>query len=388
MKILLTSDWYAPAINGVVTSIVNLRRGLEARGHETRILTLSQIHHSYAEGGVTYIGSFPAGIIYPGARLRTAFGRKEIRELLEWGPDIVHSNCEFNTFLLAKKIASHLDIPLVHTYHTVYENYTHYFSPSKKWGRKMVKALTRRIARQTDALIAPTGKVKKLLADYHVFQPIYVIPTGIDQEHFQPRPGERAAVRAKLGIPSDHTVLIFVGRLAKEKNCGELIQAVSRFRDAKITLLFVGDGPCRGELEEQVENLGLSGKVIFTGMVPPEEISLYYHAGDLFVSASTSETQGLTYLEAVADSLPLLCRKDACLNGVLLDGVNGWNYKTQDEFSDRLKLFLEYPDIREEMSREAARISRGFSISSFAQNAEQVYREQIALHQMAKEELA
>lgn len=121
----------------------------------------------------------------------------------------------------------------------------------------------------------------------------------------------------------------------------------------------------------------LEDRVIFTGMVSPEEVSSYYHTGDLFVSASVSETQGLTYLEAISSSLPLLCRQDMCLDGVLLDGVNGWQYKTQGEFSEHLKVFLEHPEIRDRLSYEATRISREFSISSFAENAERVYREQI-----------
>lgn len=386
MKILLTSDWYTSAINGVVTSIRNLRMGLEARGHEVRILTLSQDRHSYTEDNVTYIGSLPAGVVYPGARLGNVLAKKEIRELVKWAPDIVHSNCEFSTFPLAKKIASCLDIPLVHTYHTVYENYTHYVSPSEKWGRKMVRVLTRRIAAQTNALIAPTEKVRKLLMNYRVFQPIYVVPTGIDIERFRVKNGEREMTRKELGIPKEHTVLVFVGRLAKEKNCGELLEAVSGCNHAKVTLLFVGDGPCRRELEEQAANLGLGDRVVFTGMVPPNEVSRYYHAGDLFVSASSSETQGLTYLEALSASLPLLCRRDACLDGVLLDGVNGWQYQTQEEFLDRLKLFLTYPEMKDEMSLEAIRSSMEFDVAAFAENVEEVYQKQIRWHQMVKRE--
>ena len=382
MKILLTSDWYASAVNGVVTSIRNLRMGLEAMGHEVRILTLSQNHHSYTEDGVTYIGSLPAGIVYPGARLGNVLAKKEVCELVKWNPDIIHSNCEFSTFPLARKIASYLDIPLVHTYHTVYENYTHYVSPSEKWGKRVVRVLTRRIASQTDAIIAPTQKVKRLLMDYHVFTPIHVVHTGIDIDCFRAQNEEREMTRKELGILAGHTVLIFVGRLAKEKNCGELLKAVSECNHADVALLFVGDGPCRGELEKQAADLGLGNRAFFAGMAPPEEVSRYYHAGDLFVSASSSETQGLTYLEALSSSLPLLCRKDECLDGVLLDGVNGWQYQTQEEFLDRLELFLAHPEIKDALSHEAIRSSHGFTVAAFAKNAEQVYRQQIAHHQL------
>ena len=101
MKILITTDWYSPAVNGVVTSVLNLRRELELRGHEVRVLTLSQDLHSSVQDGVTRIGSVAAGLVYPGVRLRTALAGRWVRELVEWGPDVVHSQCEFSTFFLA-----------------------------------------------------------------------------------------------------------------------------------------------------------------------------------------------------------------------------------------------------------------------------------------------
>ena len=168
MKILITSDWYLPAVNGVVTSVKNLRRELEARGHEVRVLTLSQNRHSCRKDGVTCLGSVAAGLIYPGARLRTALAGKWVREIVEWGPDVVHSQCEFSTFFLARRIAEELDIPLVHTYHTVYEDYTHYFSPNVRFGKKAAAVFTRWAASHTDCLIAPTAKVRLLLQGYGV----------------------------------------------------------------------------------------------------------------------------------------------------------------------------------------------------------------------------
>lgn len=375
MKVLLTSDWYIPAINGVVTSILNLQRGLEQLGHEVRILTLSQSSHSHYKDGVTYIGSMPAGIVYPGARLRLTPSEKLIKELLEWKPDIVHSNCEFSTFRLARRISEELDIPLIHTYHTVYENYTHYFSPIKKFGAKAVKALSCYIARQTDCMIAPTEKVKNLLMGYGVEKPVYVIPTGIEREMFAQTDldTDGKEIRRKFGIPEENTVLISVGRLAKEKNCGELLYTLSRFRNKPLTLLMIGDGPCRPELEELSHKLDLEKQVIFAGMVRPEDICRYYHAGDIFVSASTSETQGLTYLEALASGLPLLCRRDDCLSGVLTDGVNGWQYANLSEFSDRLAWFMEHSDLYTGFHLRALESSQKFSVEAFARHAVQVY---------------
>lgn len=379
MKILLTSDWYMPAVNGVVVSVQNLRRGLEARGHEVRILTLSQTARSHSEAGVTYIGSLNAGAVYPGARLRFSFGGKWVKDLLDWGPDIVHSNCEFSTFWLACGIARRLDIPLVHTYHTVYENYTHYISPGKIWEKKAVCGLSRLTAGHTDCLAAPTEKVRRLLRGYGISVPIYVNPTGIELEKYRCPDREMTGkqMREKLKIPGKHMVLLFVGRLAKEKNCEELLRVMAQFRGREVTLLLVGDGPYRGILEKQACALGLGRQVVFAGMVPPEQTGAYYQAGDVFVSASASETQGLTYLEALASGLPLLCRRDAYLQGVLIDGFNGWSYCSEQDFAGRLNRFIDSPDMRILYQKHAVRTAARFSAADFAERTEKIYRETI-----------
>ena len=135
LKILITTDWYEPVINGVVTSVVTLKEQLERLGCEVRILTLSENGQEGREGAVYYLSSVDASRIYPGARAAFPSGRC-LEELLSWKPDLIHSQCEFSSFLAAKRIAGKTGIPIVHTYHTVYEDYTHYFSAGKPWGRR------------------------------------------------------------------------------------------------------------------------------------------------------------------------------------------------------------------------------------------------------------
>lgn len=380
MKILITSDWYSPAVNGVVTSVKNLRRELEDLGHEVRVLTLSQSRRSYERQGVTYIGSVTAGLVYPGARLRTALAGKWVRKLVEWGPDVVHSQCEFSTFFLARRIAEELDIPLVHTYHTVYEDYTHYFSPSVHFGKKAAAVFTRWAASHTDCLIAPTAKVRLLLQDYGVQKPVFVVPSGIDLRHFrnEPDPFRSAVLRASLDIPRDRTVLVFVGRLAEEKRVDELLRFRAGMGPGGVTLLLVGDGPDRRRLESIAADLGLEAPdVVFAGMVPAEQVADWYQLGDLFVSASTSETQGLTYAEALAAGVPVLCRADPCLLGVVRDGENGWQYRDEADFRGKLESFLARPHRREAMARAARETGEEYSARRFAQRVEAIYLEQI-----------
>ena len=381
MKILITTDWYTPAVNGVVTSVKNLQRELEHRGHEVRILTLSQNLHSWSRDGVTAIGSVDAGRIYPGARLRTAMAGRWVRELLAWRPDVIHSQCEFSTFFMARRIAEELDIPLIHTYHTVYEDYTHYFSPSIRMGRCAVAAFSRWVSGQTDCMIAPTGKVRGLLQGYGVRCPVFVVPTGIDLRRFQQAgdPMRRAVLRASLGIPADHTVLVCVGRLAEEKNIQELLRLRASLGSRPVTLLLVGDGPDRPRLERVAQELGLAAPaVIFAGMVAPEEVPDWYRLGDLFVSASSSETQGLTYIEALAAGVPALCRADPCLEGVIQEGENGWQYHSPGEFRQRLEAFLSQPETHDALRRQAAESAEQFSAQRFAERAERIYQMQLA----------
>ena len=375
MKVLITSDLYIPSINGVVASILSLKQGLEERGHEVRILTLSPTMHSYVEGDVTYIGSLNAGKVYPGARLRYALAHPLLQDLIEWKPDVVHSNCELSTFLMARQIAKKTGAPLVHTYHTVYEDYTHYFSPSKRVGKSIVKRLSRVIAHRTDTIIVPSVKILNLLEGYDITTPLKVIPTGIDQKKFSEHTElDIAAMRKECGIPEGNSVAISIGRLAKEKNIEQLIEYMKAFVGEPVTLLIIGDGPYRGQLEKRAEESGVpKSQIVFYGAVPPSEVGKYYHMGDIFVSASTSETQGLTYFEALSCGLPVLARRDACLDGVIDPGRNGWEFDDCVDFEEHLRWYITNKADHVRMHEAALETGAKFSIQAFAESIENVY---------------
>ena len=388
MRVLLTTDWNPTSVNGVVTSVNNLKKGLEDRGHEVRVLTLSNTQHSYIEEDYYYMGSANAQLIYPGLRVRTTLSHPMVKEILSWNPDIVHSNCEFSSFFPAWKISHHLHIPLVHTYHTVYEDYTHYFCPSARVGRFAVKEFSKFIAGRTDCVITPTEKVKQLLLDYNVTQRLAVIPTGISCERFEKKVAKEAVLTLKhtLGIPEDYLVLLFVGRLSKEKNAEELLSYMSKLKEKPVFLLIVGDGPYGETLKAEAEKLELSDQVLFTGMIPQELIPNYYKLGDLFTNASTSETQGLTYIEAVSSGLPLLCRADSCLDGVVYDGENGWQYHTEDDFMEHINWCLEHKEQMPRMSQRSREIGKNYSVPVFAEKVESLYEELIEHYIMPQED--
>ena len=319
LKVLITTDFYKPNTNGVVRSVMTLKSALEQQGHEVRVLTLNQTG-IVRENDVYILRSISAGKIYPNARIMFGMCRSVVNKIVKWKPDIIHSQCEFSTFFFANRIAKKLRIPLVHTYHTVYEDYTHYFSPSHTIGKEIVETLSRKILKHTQAIIAPTEKVKDILTSYKVKPPITVIPTGLDLQKCSSPVDKNTLSEMKhsLGIPEDNTVLLFLGRLAREKNIDETIKLIENCHLNKFTFLIVGDGPDRDRLEKHVKKSSIKNNVIFTGLVPMDSVNAYYQLADLFICSSTSEAQGLTYFEALANGVPALCRKDACLDGVLI----------------------------------------------------------------------
>lgn len=390
MKILLTTDWYKPVVNGVVTSVINLKKELENRGHEVRVLTLSRSYESYAEEGVYYIKSLNLEKIYPNARAVLPHTEPLIRELIWWRPDVVHSQCEFMTFSYAAKISRKCQCPLVHTYHTVYEDYIHYlpgglsqYKAGAKIEKKAVAYFSKMVLGKTSQVIVPTRKVENILKNYGVEEPVAVMPTGIDLGRFKKTLSseEKNAMKKKLGIPLENKVLVSVGRLAKEKNLEELLEYFSRLvreeAGKNLTFLIAGDGPDRENLEERARDLKITDQVVFAGMIAPEEVATYYKLGDVFVCASNSETQGITYIEALACGLPALCRKDECLSQVITDGYNGFQYETYEYFKMHLYYILEREARRLEMGQRGREISSLYSTWNFCTAAEGIYRKAI-----------
>ena len=317
-----------------------------------------------------------AGKLYPNARMKMTRARQLVKDLIDWRPDIVHSQCEFNGFHAARKIAEACGAPLVHTYHTVYEDYTHYFSPSERLGKSFVKTLSRAILNKTDIVIAPTRKVEELLRGYRVAVPIVTVPSGLDLSRFDITDiGEKSkAIRRDLGIGDEKRVLVYLGRLAKEKNTEELIYLLKEENDPDMLLVIVGGGPYGEELEEFAEAMGVSDRVIFVGMVPPEDVVYYYRLGDVFVSASQSETQGMTYVEAMASGQAILCKKDPCLVDLVTDGINGFQYTTKNEFSELLAGLFESEEYRRKIGDAAAEsVREKYSIGFFARSVLDVY---------------
>ena len=381
MKILIASDSYKQ-INGVSNSVSLLVHGLREKGHEVKVLSLSENRKSYREGDDYYIASVDA-LIYPDMRLSMAVWDDLIEELVDWKPDIAHIQTEFSAKWLAMKVVKKCEIPYVMTSHT---NYEEYFKSKKINGtlsRLIIQTFERIVYGKADTLIVPSYKIQELVEIYKVKCPVVVIPTGIELSN-HPRIEEgKQELLGQLGIKNNNKILVTVSRISKEKNIDELIAFMPALlkKDPDITLLIVGGGPHLEHLKKKVDSLGLHDNVRFTGMVPSEEVYKYYQLGNIFVSGSTFETQGLTYVEALANALPLVCREDKCLINIIEQGKNGFTYTDEAGFIEHILTILKDVDLQGSMSKLSVKKSAAFSKEVFVSSVEQLYEEIIAKKQ-------
>lgn len=348
-------------------------------GHDVRILTFSDSFNSKQEGDIYYMGSLGAGKFYPDARMNKLFYNRFYEDIMDWKPDIVHSQTEFTMFIQAKKIAKDLDVPLLHTYHTVYEDYTHYFSLNKKIGKELAKQFTKQIIKTTDGVVVPTNKIYNLLTEYNIHEDIYVAPTGINVQKLSEC--DDFDIRSGYKIPEDKHIVLFLGRIGKEKNITEILQYLENIDRDDIVFIIAGAGPFLSELKDICSNSKIRDRLIFTGMIDSSKVGNFYSKADVFVSASTSETQGLTFIESMACSTPIICRHDDCLDGVLIDGETGFGYDTEEEFIDYLNQILDNKKLRDKMGKNCKQlVDENYTEDSFANKIEQIYIKVIENH--------
>lgn len=378
MRILMASDMFYHQVNGVSNSVLTLTRELIKLGHEVKVLSLSNTRRSYRQGEYYFIGSHDS-IIYPSARMSMKRNDPLIDELIAWRPQIAHIQTEFSADYLAMRIVVECRIPVVMNFHTDYETFLKRFILFKKPFHSACGMFYRYIYRYTRRLIIPSEKVRLMLEDYGIDKPTVRIPTGLALPEHHITKEKKAELLKKYGLKSNGKVVVIVSRMSKEKNVGELIDyfPLVRKENPDAGLLIVGGGPALNELRLKATFHGLRNNVAFTGMIDPDDINLFYQLGNVFVCASTFETQGMTYYEAMANGLPQVVRYDTCLDGVIENGVNGFTYETREEFAEYVNRLLSDGDLRRKMSRQALNASKEYSRERFAKKVERVYKDVI-----------
>ena len=385
MNIGLFTDTYYPELNGVANSVYLLKKELEKKGHNVYVITTKTPDAPVNEKGVFRVPSKACSFV-PERRIGLFYHPKIAMKIHKMKLDIIHTNTEFAIGMFGRIMAHELFVPVVHTYHTIYEDYTHYikkYISSEKRAKAFVKMFSKFSVRGAEELIVPTEKVANLMRHYGVKPDINVIPTGIDLSRFEAGDTviQRNKLKAALGIPEGNKVVLYLGRVSDEKNIDEVMLYLNHYMDTNpdVTFLVVGDGPQRGALERQARTLKYRKQMIFAGAKPWDEITHYYQVADVFVSASTSETQGLTYIEALASGLPVVARRDPCLDGVLFEGQNGYEFVDEDSFTRGIDAVLKNPG-NIDYSKNAVMSAEPFSTQQFADKVENIYFHVIKTH--------
>lgn len=347
MKIGFFTDTYFPQVSGVSTSIKTLKEQLEQKGHEVFIFTTTDPKAPKYERNIIRMPSVPF-ISFKERRIVVRGFWFAYLKAKEYDLDLIHTHTEFGAGLLGKWIGKRLDIPVIHTYHTMYEDYLHYVAKGKVLRPSYVKFLSRQFVDHSSGVVCPSQRVVDTLRGYGSKAPMRIIPTGVNVEKFV-RPDitneMSEALRQNWGITSDHTLLLTLSRLSFEKNTQAIIEGLPKILEKfpEVRLMVVGDGPYKPSLEDLVEELGLESFVSFVGEVSADEVALYYHAADYFVSASTSETQGLTYTEAMASGTQMVVAGNAYLDQLISDRSLGQTYDEKEGFTTSVIDYLTMP---------------------------------------------
>lgn len=386
MNIGIFTETYYPQINGVVTSIRALEKELNNQGHKVYIFTTTYPNVD-PKPRVFRLPSMPFWSM-PSHRVAFSFSPKVLKIIKDLNLDIIHTQTEFSMGLLGKTSSKFFNIPIVHTYHTMYEDYVHYILKGYVVTPKMAKEFSKIFCNTAEAVIAPSQRVYSVLREYGVNREIEIIPTGINLEPFNKSNINQQDInllKQKFNL-NNCPIVLFVGRLGKEKSIDVIIKAMpsllKKLNNAK--LLIVGDGPFKSQLEELVLELNLYNSVIFAGQYPWVDIPKFYQIGDVFVTASTTETQGLTYAEAMAAQIPVIAKNATNIEGLLKDNINGRVFNSDSDLSDILYQVLTNKNYSQSLVLEAYKDIQPFSSYNFGVKVFNLYNKVIEYHKSKK----
>ena len=333
MNILLISDVYFPRVNGVSTSIRTFAEQLQKLGHSVHLIAPD---YGIATEDEAWITRVPARNIFfdPEDKLMK-YGEvlRLLPSLKTKSFDLVHIHTPFIAHFVGLKLTKKLGVPVLETYHTFFEDYLHHYLPwiPKAVAKSLARFISKKQCNQLDAIIAPSKPMLDVLRSYGVTVPAEVIATGLQESSFAEADGNQ--FRVKHQIPLSKQMLLYVGRVAHEKNIGFLLKVVRRLsvQQPDILLVITGEGPAEQSLHQQVQALGIEKNVQFIGYLDRNtELNACYKSADIFVFASKSETQGLVLLEAMAQGTPVVAIAELGTASILVEG-QGAHIATEDE---------------------------------------------------------
>jgi len=391
MKILFISDVHFPRINGVSTSIRTFVEQMQNLDHEVHLIAPD---YAAVTEDDDWIKRIPARSIYfdPEDRLmKLRVAMQRLPELRRESYDIIHVHTPFIAHYLGLKLSRELNVPCVETYHTFFEDYLHHYLPwiPKPMARAAARMISKRQCNDVDAIVAPSKPMLDVLRGYGVKASAEVIPTGLQDHSFKVADGK--AFRVKYDIPLDRPMLLYVGRVAYEKNISFLLEMTKILSETHpdVLLVVTGQGPAEKSLHKLAKKLGIENNVKFIGYLDRNtELNACYQAADIFVFASKSETQGLVLLEAMAQGTPVVAIAELGTASILVEGQGALIAPDNTAgFAEKVHQLLIYPEERFELGRGAlAYVLDNWTARLQAERMLNFYSHLISSHQISKQE--
>lgn len=387
MKIGIFTDAYEPHISGVTTSIKMLKEALEKMHHEVFIVTANLDGKGFKydkKNKIIYMTGIKTGIYQ--TKLTGIYSSKAMKIIKSWNLDVIHSQTEFGVGYFSRIVAKKLNIPVVHTYHTLYEDYVHYVTHGHfdNFAKKLAIKITKYYCeKKCDELIVPTDKIKDLFINkYNIIKQVNVIPTGIDIDKFKITPSMKKniqTIKNKYKIKDTDFIIGSVGRIAPEKSFDKLLYNIKDMIkvNTNIKVLLVGGGPDLDNLKELTKKLNLERYVIFTDKIDYDLVPTYFNIFNVVVSFSKTETQGLTIIEGLAASKPTLCIEDDSFRAMIEPNYNGYLFKNDTEFKDYIFKLMNDQKLYKDMSTNARNSTYKYSKEVFAADILKVYHKAI-----------
>lgn len=382
MRIGIFTDTYYPEVNGVSKSCNTLFNILKEKGHEVYVFCTGKYTFFDRGNHIYRIHGLYLKQLY-GYRLVSPLRSKIYKDIKKLNLDVIHINTEYGVGLIGIHASKKFNIPITYTYHTNVFDYTYYVTKGifDNEFQIVVNRLLKKCFYYVDELIVPSEDTKNKLIEKGVNKFMNVIPTGIDFSSFKEDTKDSKKsleIKKTLQISPENKILLYLGRVAKEKSIDKLINYYAKFlsetKNYNTKFVIVGDGPNRSDLEKLAKKLKIEKNVVFVGKVNLDDVKYYYHIADVFLNASESETQGLTYLEAIASKVPLLVKKADYLKCVVIDSKTGFLFENYEDFAQKLELILNFSsEEKDKIINEAYKIIDRFSVETFYENIIYVY---------------
>lgn len=389
MRVGIFTDSYYPLVAGVATSIEMLKNALEDMGHTVYIVAQNLENHKFFYDEKNRIIRLP-GIktSIPNIRITEVYSRKAMKIIKdEWKLNIIHTQTEGTVGTFSHFVAKKLNLPIVHTYHTLYEDYVYYVTHGHfdNLAKKVLAKYTKYYYdHKCDEIIVPTDKIKDIFnKKYHINRDIHVIPSGIDIKKFYPTNTSKKKakeIRKKYKINDDDFVIGSVGRVASEKSFDKIIECLPDLirMNPHIKFMLVGDGSELSNLKKLAKELKVDKNVIFTGLISPDLIANYYQSFEVMVTFSKTETQGMTTIEGLAAARPTLCINDTSFEDVIQNNYNGYLFNTDEEYKKYILDLCYDKELYKTMSNNAKNSVYSYSKEVFASSVLKVYHQAIS----------